>query len=545
VPDDNTFNLISARWIPVTRASGQRDKIRPEEITQGIDGDPIVDLDFPRPDFRCAALEFLIGLLAVACPPDADWVRLWNEPPTTSDLATAFAPLVPAFAFDGQGTLAYQDFEDFGAGLTPVEALLIDAPGANTIKKNTALLVKAGRVQTLSRSAAAIALMTLQAMAPTGGQGHRVSLRGGGPLTTLVVPRLSTTLWHRLWANVPVADEPATAADLPRIFPWLVPTRLSSTGGTTTPSDVDWRQAFFGMPRRIRLNFEPNEERVACDLTGETDDIIVRHYRTRQHGTNYEAWGGYHPLTPHYRAKASDPILYPVHGQGGHIAYRQWVAMIYGTKDASRIPAGCVSLFLAQRKDELRGDRSFRLMAAGYEMDNMKAVSFVEAETPDIRAPEGDTKLVAAKAWDFVAAADKAARALGQAIRMALYGSAEEIKADSTPLATAKDRFWAETNDRFFAILNAISLLPTSDLATTAMVSLASDWRILMERAVLAIFDDMAPIGDARGPEVKRVVEGRRFLVRTLRGYGPRGVELFKDLQLPVPEPKSRKDKAA
>jgi hypothetical protein len=44
---------------------------------------------------------------------------------------------------------------------------------------------------------------------------------------------------------------------------------------------------------------------------------------------------------------------------------------------------------------------------------------------------------------------------------------------------------------------------------------------------------------------VKRVVDGRRFLVRTLLGYGARGVELFKNLQLPVPEIKTRKGKAA
>ena len=67
----------------------------------------------------------------------------------------------------------------------------------------------------------------------------------------------------------------------------------------------------------------------------------------------------------------------------------------------------------------------------------------------------------------------------------------------------------------------------------------------VMEHAALAIFDDMAPVQDALSPDVRRVVEGRRFLVRTLLGYGSRGVELFKNLQLPVPETKTRKGKAA
>jgi CRISPR system Cascade subunit CasA len=181
----------------------------------------------------------------------------------------------------------------------------------------------------------------------------------------------------------------------------------------TTPENVDWRQAFFGMPRRIRLDFESNVGRSACDLTGEIDDVIVRSYRTLPHGTSYDAWGGVHPLTPHYRSKAGDPIRYPVHGQEGRFGYRQWVAMLYGAKDGLREPALCVSKFVTHRKDDLpRADRSFRLMAAGYDMDNMKARAFIEAETPDINVPGGNSEAVAEKARDFVAAAnDRGARA--------------------------------------------------------------------------------------------------------------------------------------
>jgi hypothetical protein len=60
---------------------------------------------------------------------------------------------------------------------------LLEAPGVSTEENNAALLVKAGRFEVMSRSAAAIALLTLQTMAPSGGSGHRTSLRGGGPLS--------------------------------------------------------------------------------------------------------------------------------------------------------------------------------------------------------------------------------------------------------------------------------------------------------------------------------------------------------------------------
>ena len=82
-----------------------------------------------------------------------------------------------------------------------------------------------------------------------------------------------------------------------------MPTRVSDKARATTPVDVHPAQAFFGMPRRIRLVFEPNTEGVPCDLTGGVEPVVVRAYRSRNYGTNYVGWGGYHPLTPYYRAQ--------------------------------------------------------------------------------------------------------------------------------------------------------------------------------------------------------------------------------------------------
>jgi CRISPR system Cascade subunit CasA len=536
---------VSTAWLPVVRASGQRERIQPGHITNRSAVDPIVDVEFARADFRCATIEFLIGLLTVAFPPGDDWTARWTRPPSPAELEAAFAAVKTAFAFNCDRPQPYQDYEGFAAEPTPIEALLIEAPGAATVAKNAALFVKSARIEIMSLSAAALALLTLQTMAPAGGSGHRTSLRGGGPLTTLIVPTAPTTLWHRLWANVSGGDKQPAVAELPRIFPWLAATRLSGRDGqTTTPDDVDWRQAFFGMPRRIRLDLEPNVDRLPCDLTGEIEDIIVRTYRTRPHGVNYEAWGGVHPLTPHYRARAGDPVRYPVHGQDGRIGYRQWVAMLYGDKDGLREPARCVSFFIQDRKDDLPADeRSLRLMAAGYAMDNMKALAFVEAETPDLTIAEAEEE-VAQKAKDFVAAANNVAVALGQAVRMALYGDSAGIKTDSTPLMTARDRFWDDTNDRFFTTLNSFSSLAAEAFAGERATILGQQWRAVMERAALAIFDDVSPMQDALSSDVKRVVEGRRFLVRTLLGFGRRGTELFENLRLPVPETKSKKIKA-
>ena len=62
----------------------------------------------------------------------------------------------------------------------------------------------------------------------------------------------------------------------------------------------------------------------------------------------------------------------------------------------------------------------------------------------------------------------------------------------------------------------------------------AADGREAVEKVADLKPDIVLNVQDALSLNVKRVVDGRRFLVRTLLGYGARGIELFKNLQLPV-----------
>jgi CRISPR system Cascade subunit CasA len=247
------LNLLTDAWLPAERRHSGRALIRPAQITEAMQDDPVIGIDWPRPDFRIASLEFLIGLLATACPPanhDA-WLDGWFEPPTPETLDAAFASVSHAFTLDGDGPRFLQDFEDLVADAEPIERLLIDTPGANAVRNNTDLLVRRGRAAALGRSAAAIVLFTFQSWAPAGGAGNRTGLRGGGPLTTLVVPGDRPALWHTLWANVPCGARPP-AAELPRVFPWLAPTILSEGAHVVTPETAHPLQCWWGMPRRIR-----------------------------------------------------------------------------------------------------------------------------------------------------------------------------------------------------------------------------------------------------------------------------------------------------
>jgi CRISPR system Cascade subunit CasA len=148
------LNLITDPWLPVRRRHSGRCTIRPAQITESIADDPVIAIDWPRADFRIATLELLIGLLATTCPPrDHDaWLDAWEVPPDPVILDAAFAFVAHAFALDGDGPRFLQDFEDLISDPEPIERLLIEAPGASTVRDNTDLLVHRGRVANPSYS---------------------------------------------------------------------------------------------------------------------------------------------------------------------------------------------------------------------------------------------------------------------------------------------------------------------------------------------------------------------------------------------------------
>jgi CRISPR system Cascade subunit CasA len=534
-----TFNLLNDAWFPAVRADGRTESIRPADITSAIKSNPVIAIDWPRADFRVACLEFLIGLVATAYPSDLDddeaWIEVWENPPTPDVLDAAFAPLVHAFNLDGPGPRFLQDFDELPGEPDSPETLLIEAPGENTRRKNRALLVKSDRVMRLSRPAAAMALFTLQCYAPSGGRGNLTSLRGGGPLTTLVLPTLTLDpcpVWHLIWANVPGGKRPA-AADLPRIFPWLAPTRTADRFPVTTPHEAHPLQVFWGMPRRIRLEFSGNSDGLSCDLTGAVDPVIVTGWRQRPNGVKYFAWN--HPLSA-YRKNTNDGSWRAVQPQPGGIGYRNWVAIVVRNAEDTRRPAPCIVDWPA-RSAEISEPRQARLLAAGYVTDNMKAIAFVESEMPLPGSDPETAAALGAVAQRLVAAADIVARMLRNAVRDAHYRRNVQPKPDSAPLASIYEAFWAVTQDRFFALLNAVD----KDWET-ALKALAPGWRATLRNSALALFDEVAPLDPSLASfDPQRIVEARRRLFFALEGYGSNGNRLFEALLLPLPERKGRK----
>jgi CRISPR system Cascade subunit CasA len=192
-------------WLPIRRASGRVESIAPADLTSLIDSDPVVAIASARPDFDRVLLEFLIGLLATTCPPvdTADWVERYRRPPTPEELAAAFAPFADAFILDGDGPRFMQDAEALDDREKPISWLFLDGALENTEETARDVFQKRREVKALSRASAAILLFLVQTYSTQGGPGVRTSVRGGGPLTTLVIPHpafgAKATLWNMLW----------------------------------------------------------------------------------------------------------------------------------------------------------------------------------------------------------------------------------------------------------------------------------------------------------------------------------------------------------
>lgn len=491
------FNLLTDSFFPVVTVSGARRWVAFEGLRQEAEDYPVA-FNWPRGDLNIAAFEFAIGVLALAYQPEDhdDWTAIWRG---TGDIDLSERLAAFAFAFrlagdaEGSGPRFLQDLDPVDGDANGIEALFIDTPGINGQKKNADLLTHRGRFPALGVKAAAIALYALQQFAPSGGAGNRTSLRGGGPMTTLVWPDEAGSaqpapLWRVLLANLPQAASGAgylEDEELSRALPWLAATLTSEGKPPLEISQTDPRvhplQAFFGMPRRVRLVVDGYG---TCPLTGD-DGPLVTGFIQKPWGVNYGAWR--HPLTPYRQAKETE-LPYTVKPKSSRFGYRDWVGVVVGRADRAHaaFPAQPVAALLS-RAEMLRRDgyTSSRLMAAGWAMNNMEAGTFLQSMQPLHLADDAETAGALGRlAIAFADAGDAAASLLRGNLKHALFGDGAKTATDSGVFEEATDAFFERTEDAFHAALEAMA----SDGLVDDQAS-RKRWLALIRRTALDLFD--------------------------------------------------------
>ncbi len=512
------MNLVMDEWIGVQCGYGAIAHISPWQITSMIDGSPIIDIKAARPDFRGALAQFLIGLLQTAFAPsdEREWGRLWRSPPAPGMLREAFSKVEEAFFFNDSSPSFMQDFDLPEAESRPIAGLLIEAPGGNALRNNMDLFMKRCVVNEICKPCAAMALFTLQTNGPAGGVGYRVGLRGGGPLTTLLLPeeRRSESLWHKLWLNV-IPEKDAhrlmygdwTINEPEAVFPWMGPTRTSDkrSGKDTLPDDVHPYQMYWGMPWRIRLDFMQKKQG-KCDLCGQKVQDLFSSFRTRNYGINYS--GPFeHPLSPH---KINDALPIPMHGQKGGVYYRDWLGIVLGNYDRGQKPAAVVRHYLETRAEILDVGTSARLWAFGYDLDKGKVRCWYDATMPVFALPEDVRDQLQETVILMVNAASSAAYNTRSQIRNAWYRRPKEIKGDFSFIDRA---FWQETESAFYEVLSRlVEAISRGEGTEPALAS----WDRTLYREAMALFDRYALAGDNENRDLRRTVAAYKNLKRWL-----------------------------
>jgi len=491
-------NLIADSWIRARRRSGVEQLISPSRLTDRIADDPVVEIVSYRPDFRSAIYQFLIGLLQTACMPadERAWLDSWNRPPSPEHLSKKMNPFIPAFNVSGEGPLFMQDASVAGQGLTRIGALLIDEPGIQSAKLNKDHFVKRNRVSGLSPAEALAALITMQCMAPSGGKGNRTSLRGGGPLTTLLISANEDvdSLWHRLWLNVLDSGAwmltpgrqgvPIVQSD---VFPWMGSTRVSDAAGQeTTPEDAHSLQHYWAMPRRILLGQAENRDET-CSFSG-TKPIIVE-YASRPWGVNYVGpWR--HPLSPHYRDEKSGDFL-PVHPQPGGFQYQLWAEWAQPPTDESPSKL-CAAVVTNHLQSQARCEIPVRLWASGYDMDNMKPRCFYETSWPLFHYPPEHALSARTVVVALAAIARSVAATTRSQVKEAwLRRPGDHSDSKNNMSAGVASRVYEGSEEEFFVLLSRLHASCSGNLESSVD---GEGWRNYLSRLAHETFDIYVPV---------------------------------------------------
>ena len=512
------MNLITDPWIPVIRKDGTPDTIMPWQIAEAEN--PVIEIKAPRPDFQGALYQFLIGLLQTCfAPEDEDaWLEYWGEIPRSDELRAAFENVQDAFKLDNpDGPAFMQDYDlPDGEDNKKISALLIEAPGGKTLKDNLDHFVKRNQINCLCSSCTATALFTLQTNAPSGGVGHRVGLRGGGPLTTLVVPeKTKNALWNKLWLNVFNQEELAGVESMDSsVMPWLGASRLSNQKGViTTPSHVHALQMYWGMPRRIRLG--GNEGSGTCDLCAEQSTSLYKRYRTKNYGTNYDGpW--VHPLTPYRFDPKKKNFPLSLKGQKGGLGYRHWLGLALQDSENGDEAASIVRFFNDTRCRSLFNGRSASLWCFGYDMDNMKARCWYDSRFPIFALDDNQRKNLADWAGELIRAAREVVKTLRREIKSAWFRRPEDAKGDMSAIDA---QFWQTTEPDFYRQLDKLAQLPGDTRMAPSDIYLS--WFRTLEKAVFHIFEKMTMEVTPEDLDLKRIISAQQSLRKNFYGNKP------------------------
>ena len=439
------MNLIHDPWLPVRRKSGAVEYIRPAQIVSDVDSDPIVEVASGRPDLDAGGLLFLVGLMSTAFAPEHEheWQLSAMNPPTVSDLDSAFGKYAYAFNLDGNGARFMQDLtlldeldelDDKGVekATTPIASKLVGGPSGSAIAQNRASIPTAtwtAPIERVSASTAALSLCTHWFAPPYGG-GFRGNPRGSCPVTVVALPK-TRTLWHMVWLNVLTDNQLAAVTkgdpESAVIFPWLETTKGGPKAEPQPQENAHPLHVFWPMSRRIRLNFDGHGR---CDVSGDRSNFTVPSLVEVKHGNDYVGlWR--HPMTPMLTNKDGEVFCMQAREQKGggttRVGWTSWPQAM----SAQTAPTAIQAIRECPMRRSLYDGRVHIFAYIG---SQSKVVDFASSTMTDIQSDAG--RVLALKLID----AARQARGI-------LIGA---LRASISKHVDKKGAMWSQVSDRFY-----------------------------------------------------------------------------------------------
>ncbi|MGO3785530.1 type I-E CRISPR-associated protein Cse1/CasA [Pseudoalteromonas sp. KG3] len=518
------MNILQNPWLPFKLIDGTEQVLPMSAICRNN----VIDFALPRADFQGAAYQFAIGLLQTVFAPEDEneWIDCYEKPPSEQELQEAFKKVEHAFNVEGDGPLFMQDYDELAtAKPTTVAGLLIEAPGANGLKLNTDHFIKRGIGEVMSLEMAVLALFTLQINAPSGGSGHRVGLRGGGPLTTLIMPSTAkSTLWHKLWLNIinlehwryPVPDFTDGS-----VFPWLAKTKTSEKKGSEIyQDDVHPLHMFWAMPRRIRLDVTSTE--AVCKISGLFTQKTVSTYRTQNYGGNYSGtWS--HPLTPYkWDPKKPDEEHLSAKGQPGGITYKIWELLSFTSNEEGQRCAAVVNHYYSiSNMFEETHQQISQLWAFAYDMDNMKARCWYANNFPVFPVLPEQHDNVLRQIKQLQTLSNNALWHCRSQIKSAWFEVPSDVKGDTSFIDLT---FWQRTESVFFTAVAQL-VENTEQQIYTLQPEQAKAWLSSLRIICLDLFDEYALSELGNQKSMAKRIKARQQLAGWL--FGGKDIKAF------------------
>ena len=145
------MNLIKDAWLPIVRKNGFKEKIAIHQLLNDYNSNPVIDLEAPRPDFRNALYQLLIGIVQVAAMPESeeDWSDLFEAPYKSDDFSNRILKYEDCFEIDSDGPAFMQDYKLDNPKDMSLSKLFLDSPSDNSLKLNTDHFVKRDTIKAI------------------------------------------------------------------------------------------------------------------------------------------------------------------------------------------------------------------------------------------------------------------------------------------------------------------------------------------------------------------------------------------------------------